>query len=251
MHVQSCCFAVLFFCRSPCRRRYLSSQMAATVTPVLTSQAEVLCYSFLVGGYTNFTFRTFFISTPFKRLVNKQHIDNKLREGLKHFAAYALSRRICPMDFFLILKLEKTRGKKLTSLARVTSFPGFSPTYSSSGERGRGRERSGGRVGGSPGSEWVSLNCMPRPSNRGSSTVCGAFFAFRYKLKQWNCTTNSITSSKVCNWTRKRCCVNNLRSLSQVRETIYTSKELTCIEATCIEKTLYRKTQLAGWTKAV
>ena len=154
MHVQSCCFAVLFFCRSPCRRRCLSSQMAPTVTPVLTSHAEVLCYSFLVGGYTNFTLRTFFISTPFKRLVNKQHIDNKLREGLKHFAAYALSRRICPMDFFLILKLKKkTLGKKLTSLARATSFPGFSPTYSSSGERGRGRECSGGRVGGNPGSE--------------------------------------------------------------------------------------------------
>ena len=59
------------------------------------------------------------------------------------------------MDFFLILKLKKTLGKKLTSLARATSFPGFSPTYSSSGERGRGRgrERSGGRAGGSPGSE--------------------------------------------------------------------------------------------------
>ena len=102
--------------------------MAPTVTPVLTSQAEVLCYSFLVGGYTNFTLRTFFISTPFKRLANKLHIGNKLREGLKHFAAYALSRRICPMDFFLILKLKKTLGKKLTSLARATSFPGLSPS---------------------------------------------------------------------------------------------------------------------------
>ena len=55
MHVQSCCFAVLFFCRSPCRRRYLSSQMAPTVTPVLTSHAKVLRYSFLVGGYPNFS----------------------------------------------------------------------------------------------------------------------------------------------------------------------------------------------------
>ena len=119
MHVQSCCFAVLFFCRSPCRRRYLSSQMAPTVTPGLTSHAEVLCYSFLVGGYTNFsseTLRTFFISTPFKRLVNKQHIDNKLREGLKHFAAYALSRRICPMDFFLILKLKRKNPRKKTHI---------------------------------------------------------------------------------------------------------------------------------------
>ena len=128
MHVQTCCFAVLFFCRSPCRRRCLSSQMAPTVTPVLTSHAEVLCYSFLVGGYTNFTLRTFFISTLFKRLVNKEHIGNKLKEGLKHFAAYVLSRRMCPMDFFLILKLEKTLGKKLTSLARATSFPGLSPS---------------------------------------------------------------------------------------------------------------------------
>ena len=55
MHVQSCCFAVLFFWRSPCRRRSLSSLMAPTVTPVLTSQANVLRYSFLVGGYPNFS----------------------------------------------------------------------------------------------------------------------------------------------------------------------------------------------------
>ena len=55
MHVQSCCFAVLFFCRSPCRRRCFSSQMAPTVTPVLTSHAKVLRYSFLVGGYPNFS----------------------------------------------------------------------------------------------------------------------------------------------------------------------------------------------------
>ena len=74
-------------------------------------------------------------------------------------------------------------------------------------------------------------------------------FSFRYKLKHWNCTKNLITSSKVCSWIRKTFWVNNLRSLSQVRETIYTSKELTCIKATCIEKTLYRKTPLAGWTK--
>ena len=81
-------------------------------------------------AYAHWNFFTFFfISTPFKRLVNKQHIDNKLREGLKHFAAYALSRRICLMDFFLILKLKKkTLGKKLTSLARATSFPGLSPS---------------------------------------------------------------------------------------------------------------------------
>ena len=70
MHVQSCCFAVLCFWRSPCRRRCLSSQMAPTVTPGLTSHADVLRYSFLVGGYTNFsseTLKTFFISTLFKQ----------------------------------------------------------------------------------------------------------------------------------------------------------------------------------------
>ena len=70
MHVQSCCFAVLCFWRSPCRRRCLSSQMAPTVTPGLTSHADVLRYSFLVEGYTNFsseTLKTFFISTLFKQ----------------------------------------------------------------------------------------------------------------------------------------------------------------------------------------
>ena len=116
MHVQSCCFAVLFFCRSPCRRRCSSSQMAPTVTPVLTSQAEVLCYSFLVGGYTNFTLRTFFISTPFKRLVNKQHIGNKSKEGLKHFAAYEVSRRICPMDLFSYFKAKKKNPREKTHI---------------------------------------------------------------------------------------------------------------------------------------
>ena len=116
MQLQSCCFAVLFFCRFPCRRRYLSSQMAPTVTPVLTSQAEVLCYSFLVGGYTNFTLRTFFISTPFKRLVNKQHIGNKSKEGLKHFAAYEVSRRICPMDLFSYFKAKKKNPREKTHI---------------------------------------------------------------------------------------------------------------------------------------
>ena len=173
MHVQSCCFAVLFFCCSRCRRRCLSSQMAPTVTPVLTSHAEVLRYSFLVGGYTNFsseTLRTFFISTIFKRLVNKQHIGNKLREGLKHFAAYALSRRICPMDFFLILKQQqkKTLGKKLTSLARATSFPGFSPS--------RPPEREGV-------SECPLTACHDRQIVDPVQFV-ERFFALRYKLKQ-------------------------------------------------------------------
>ena len=43
------------------------------------------------------------------------HIGNKLREGLKHFAAYALSRRICPMDFFLTLKLKKKKPSEKNS----------------------------------------------------------------------------------------------------------------------------------------
>ena len=57
--------------------------------------------------------------------------------------------------------------------------------------------------------------------------------SFRYDLKQLNCTKISITSRKVCSW--KTFWVNILRSLSQVREPIYTSKtlkELTCIETT-------------------
>ena len=56
----------------------------------------------------------------------------------------------------------------------------------------------------------------------------------RYELKKWNCTKISITSSKVCSWTRNTFWLNILRSLSQVRETIYISKELT---KTCIETT--------------
>ena len=184
MHVQSCCFAVLFFCRSPCRRCCFSSQMAPTVTPVLTSQAEVLCYSFLVGGYTNFTLRTFFISTPFKRLVNKQHIDNKLREGLKHFAAYALSRRICPMDFFLILKLKKTLGKKLTSLARATSFPGLSPSRPPEREDEDENENAqGDELEGALGvSECLLTACHDRQIVDPVQFV--ERLAFRYKLKQ-------------------------------------------------------------------
>ena len=129
--------------------------MAPTVTPGLTSHRNVLRYSFLMGGYTNFsseTLRTFFINTLFKRLVNKQHIDNKLREGLKHFAAYALSRRICPMDFFSYFKAKKNNRKKTHITCACNLVPRALP-FSSSGERGRGRERSGGRVGGSPGSE--------------------------------------------------------------------------------------------------
>ena len=39
--------------------------------------------------------------------------------------------------------------------------------------------------------------------------------SFPYELKQWNCTKIWITSSKVCNWTRKTFWVNILRSLSQ------------------------------------
>ena len=64
--------------------------------------------------------------------------------------------------------------------------------------------------------------------------------SFRYKLKQWNYTKILITSSKICNWTRKTFWVNILRSLSHERETIFTSQELTCIKTTCIKTTLYR-----------
>ena len=39
--------------------------------------------------------------------------------------------------------------------------------------------------------------------------------SFPYELKQWNCTKIWITSSKVCNWTRKTFWVNILRSLTQ------------------------------------
>ena len=56
--------------------------------------------------------------------------------------------------------------------------------------------------------------------------------SFRYEFKQWNCAKILISSSKVCNWTRKIFWVNILCSLSQLRETVYTSKELTCIETT-------------------
>ena len=52
------------------------------------------------------------------------------------------------------------------------------------------------------------------------------------ELKQWNCTKISITSRKVCSWTGKTFWVNILRSLNQVREPIYTSMGLTCIETT-------------------
>ena len=158
MHVQSCCFAVLFFCRSPCRRRYLSSQMTPTVTPVLTSHANVLRYSFLMGGYTNFsceTLRTFFINTLFKRLVNKLHIGNKLREGLKHFAAYALSRRICPMDFFLILKLKKHSEKNSHHL-RVQPLSQGSPLLVLRRERTRTRTLMG--TSWREPWEWVSVS---------------------------------------------------------------------------------------------
>ena len=146
-----------FFCRSPCRRRCLSSQMAPTVTPVLTSHAEVLCYSFLVGGCTNFTLRTFFISTLFKRLVNKLHIGNKLREGLKHFAAYALSRRICPMDFFLILKLKKHSEKNSHHL-RVQPLSQGSPLLVLRRERTRTRTRTLRGTSWREPWEWVSVS---------------------------------------------------------------------------------------------
>ena len=66
------------------------------------------------------------------------------------------------------------------------------------------------------------------------------------KLERWNCTKILITSSKVCNWTRKTFWVNVPRSLSQVRETVYTSQESTCIEATGNPFSLLRATSW-GW----
>ena len=57
--------------------------------------------------------------------------------------------------------------------------------------------------------------------------------SFRYKLQSWKCTEISITLCIVCaSWTRKTFWLNTLRSLSQVRATIYTSTEYTCIETT-------------------
>ena len=201
MHVQSCCFAVLFFCRSPCRRCCLSSQMAPTVTPVLTSHANVLRYLFLMGGYTNFsseTLRTFFISTLFKRLVNEQYIGNNLKEGLKHFAAYALSRRICPMDFFLILKLKKTLGKKLTSLARATSFPGLSPSRPPERED-EDENAQGDELEGALGvSECLLTACHDRQIVDPVQFV-ESFLRFDTNSSSEIAQKNSITSSKVCN----------------------------------------------------
>ena len=66
--------------------------------------------------------------------------------------------------------------------------------------------------------------------------------SFRYELKQLNCTKISITSRKVCSW--KTFWVNILRSLSQVREPIYTSKTLK--ELTCMETTGNRKFERLG-----
>ena len=159
--------------------------MAPTITPVLTSHAKVLRYSFLVGGYTNFsseTLRTFFISTPFKRLVNKQHIGNKLREGLKPFAAYALSCRIYPMDFFLILKLKKHSEKNSHHL-RVQPRSQGSPLLVLRRERTRTRTLRGNELEGTLGvSECLLAACHDRQIVDPVQFV--KRFAFRYKLKQ-------------------------------------------------------------------
>ena len=60
-----------------------------------------------------------------------------------------------------------------------------------------------------------------------------------YELKHWNCTKILTTSSVVCALAFG---VNIPRSLSQVRETIYTSTEQTCIETTSNQ----RKSQLTA-----
>ena len=74
--------------------------------------------------------------------------------------------------------------------------------------------------------------------------IQSCFVASRFDTnsKQWNCTKISITSRKVCSW--KTFWVNILRSLSQVREPIYTSKTLK--ELTCIETTGNRKFERIG-----
>ena len=63
--------------------------------------------------------------------------------------------------------------------------------------------------------------------------------SYIYELKHWNCTKILTTSSVVCALAFG---VNIPRSLSQVRETIYTSTEQTCIETTSNQ----RKSQLTA-----
>ena len=67
--------------------------------------------------------------------------------------------------------------------------------------------------------------------------VLSKYRSFQYELKEWNCTKFSITSSLQLN---KKSILGEYSSFFsfQVRDTIYTSKELTCIETTCIKTTL-------------
>ena len=66
--------------------------------------------------------------------------------------------------------------------------------------------------------------------------------SFRYKLKQWNYTKILITSSKICNWTRKTFWVNILRSLSHERENYF---HLTGINL--YQNDLYQNNFLSKW----
>ena len=72
--------------------------------------------------------------------------------------------------------------------------------------------------------EKSTIVCSVRETSH-FDTKSFQYKSFWYKLKQWNCTKMLFTSGTVCEWTRKTFWVNILRSLSQVRGTIYTSNE--------------------------
>ena len=78
----------------------------------------------------------------------------------------------------------------------------------------------------------VTNKCVHVKETGCFNTKLFQYRSFRYELKQWNWTKILVTSSKVWNWTRKFFWVNILYCLSQVRETIHTWKELTCIKTT-------------------
>ena len=80
--------------------------------------------------------------------------------------------------------------------------------------------------------KMVTNKCVHVRETGCFNTKLFQYRSFRYELKQGNCTKILITSSKVWNWTRKFFWVNILYCLSQVRETIHTWKELTCIKTT-------------------
>ena len=94
----------------------------------------------------------------------------------------------------------------------------------------------------------MSVNCMPHATTVKSWIQCSLWSVWRFDTNSSSEIAQKIRSRQVkfAIEQERTFWVNILRFLSQVREIIYTSKELTCIEATCIETTLYRKTQLAG-----